>query len=105
MRVANLFAVLLSCLPGVALAQLTQYSGGQFRQSEVVDGTLLRAGRIEVGVALAGMWNHSSVTPQGGSTISQNTIYAAPGLVGGYMVLDWLEVRGLLEFQYVGTSS
>jgi hypothetical protein len=96
--------VLLSMLAMTGYAQVTQYSGTSFRQAQVVDDTLLRAGRVELGVALAGMWNHSSVTPTGMATVSQNTIYAAPGIVGGYMVLDWLEVRGLLEFQYVGTS-
>ncbi|MCA9609060.1 MAG: hypothetical protein KC619_25840 [Myxococcales bacterium] len=86
-----------------AEAQTTRVRGGEFRQREVRDDTLLRQGRMEAGFSLAGSWIMSSVR-RGTETVSQHTVYAVPALVGGYMVLDWLEVRATLGLQYVGTG-
>jgi hypothetical protein len=93
---------LVSAFAAPAAAQ-TSYQSTGFRQTEVVDDTFLREGRIEIGFTLAGMWAHSDVE-RAGASASQNTVYLAPGLIGGIMVLDWLEVRALLELKYIGTS-
>lgn len=92
---------MLVCAPASAQTSVQQTG---FRQARVVDDTLLRAGRVELGVSLAGMWANNQVTVQSGPALSQNTLYLAPGLLVGVMVLDWLELRALVELQYIGTS-
>ncbi|MBZ0117704.1 MAG: hypothetical protein K8H88_11950 [Sandaracinaceae bacterium] len=86
-----------------ALAQTRVRESG-FREREVVDDSLLRQGRMEAGLSLAGSWSMNSVRLDTGETQSQHSLYAVPSLVGGYMVLDWLELRATLGLQYIGSG-
>ncbi|HJL17907.1 MAG TPA: hypothetical protein RMH99_19740 [Sandaracinaceae bacterium LLY-WYZ-13_1] len=91
-------------MASAANAQVTRVRGGDFRRHEVRDDTLLRQGRMEAGFSLAGSWATSHVTRADGTTDQQHSVYAIPSVVGGYMVLDWLEVRATLGLQYVGSG-
>jgi hypothetical protein len=95
-------AVLGTAVP--ASAQVTRVRGGEFRRQEVRDETLLRAGRMEAGFVLAASYAYNRVSPEGVDAVSQHTVYLVPAVMGGYMVLDWLEVRATLGLQYIGTS-
>jgi hypothetical protein len=99
-----LCAVLSSFVLTTPVSAQTSYQSTGFRHSHVVDETFLSAGRVEIGFTAAGMWAHTSLDAEGGGTLSQNTLYLAPGLVGGIMVADWFEVRALVELKYIGTS-
>jgi hypothetical protein len=93
---------------GLAAAQTT-VTGGSFRQQTVVDETLNRKGRIEVGLNLAGAMSFGSTTPDGGESTSQSNVYVTPALVGGYMLTDSIELRlsvgGQLISQSVGDAA
>ena len=54
-------AALLTALPAGAK---TRVAGGAFRDGAVQDETLLRKGRMEFGISLAGAWARSVVTPE-----------------------------------------
>lgn len=92
------------CLPALASAQ-TSVQGGQFRQQRVVDDTLNRKGRWELGLNVAGAMSFGSSTPDGGESTSQSNLYLTASAVVGYMLLDNLELRLNLGLQYVGQSA
>jgi hypothetical protein len=85
----------LSSAPAIAQTRLVN---SEFRESTVVDESLLRAGRIELGFTAAGAWAFND------TGTAQHTAYVAPALVGGYMATDWLEVRLTLGGLYVGSG-
>lgn len=98
-------AVLLTLLAAPTMAEAqTRVTGGQFRQHTLVDDTLNRRGRIELGFSLAGAVSFSSVTPEDGDPVSQTNAYLAPSLIGGYMVTDNIEVRLSLGTQWIRSS-
>lgn len=98
------FIFLAAFVPSAAFAQ-TYVTGGDFRQQTVEDETLNRAGRIEVGLNVAGALSFGSVTPEGGEALSQTNIYVSPALVGGYMLTDNIELRLALGGQFVHQSA
>lgn len=94
----------LSLAPAAARAQ-TYYSGGGFRRVNVEDDTLLRRGRFEAGLNLAGMFTHSAARAADGTSVTQQTLSMNPGLYGGYMVLDRLELRAVASYLGIITST
>ena len=81
---------------GVAvLCALPAPAAAGFRERGTGDESLLRAGRMEVGISMAGSWSRSTVTPEAGEkkSTTSTSAYLVPGLVVGYMVTDWLEAR------------
>lgn len=100
----TLLCVFAVALPGLAAAQTT-VSGTGFREQRVTDDTLLRAGRWEAGFSLAATYSYAHIAPEGGAASSQHDLYLVPTVVGGYMLLDWLELRLALGVQYVRTAT
>jgi hypothetical protein len=92
-------------VPSALSAQQTYVTGGDFRQQTIEDDTLNRAGRIEVGLNVAGALSFGSVTPDGGEAQSQTNIYVSPALVGGYMLTDNIELRLALGGQFIHQSA
>ena len=98
-RVAVLVAVT------IAVCLTSSIAGAQdFRENRVRDTSLLEAGRMELGLNLAGAISFGSVSPDGGESVSQTNVYVAPSLIGGYMVTDNIEVRLALGGQYIRQS-
>lgn len=97
-------AVALLGSAATAEAQQTRVSGGQFRQHTVEDTTLNQQGRIELGVNLAGAMSFGSVSVEGGEDHSQKSLYMAPSLVGGYMLLDNVELRLTVGATFLNTE-
>ncbi len=98
-------ALLLVPLFQSQLAAQTTVQGGQFRQQRVVDDTLNRKGRWELGLNVAGAMSFGSSTPDGGESTSQSNLYLTASAIVGYMLLDNLELRLNLGLQYVGQSA
>lgn len=99
------FVLLLAPLFHASIADAqTSVQGGQFRQQRVVDDTLNRQGRWELGLNVAGAMSFGSSTPDGGDSFSQSNLYLTTSAVVGYMLLDNLELRLALGLQYVGQS-
>ena len=99
------FVLLLAPLLQTQLAAAqTSVQGGQFRQQRVVDDTLNRKGRWELGLNVAGAMSFGSSTPDGGDSISQSNLYLTASAVVGYMLLDNFELRLAAGLQYVGQS-
>lgn len=97
--------LLATLLLDVSLAEAqTSVQGGQFRQQRVVDDTLNRQGRWELGLNVAGAMSFGSSTPDGGDSISQSNLYLTASAIVGYMLLDNFELRLALGLQYVGQS-
>jgi hypothetical protein len=88
---------------GTACAQTTVRSTG-FRDEEIVDDTLLRAGRWEASLTLSGGWSYASIAVDD-HTESQNAVYVTPALALGYMLTDALELRVALGALYLRTDS
>jgi hypothetical protein len=99
-----LAVVFAAGFPAAAIAQTTTVSGGQFRNRQVVDQSLLHRGRMEIALSLAGAMSFGSVTPEGGTTSSQSSIYVTPAVVGGYMLTDNIELRLSLGAQLVSQT-
>lgn len=90
-------------LAALALA-LTLGAGHAQAQYVVRDETLNIAGRGELSINLPGALLYSQVTPDGGATSEQFQAYLVPALVGGFMVLDFLEIRLQAGLQWLRTE-
>jgi len=88
-----------------ASAQRTSVQNSGFRDSRVVDDTLNRQGRFEVGLNVAGAMSFGSVTPEGGESRSQSNLYLTGSLLAGYMLTDNIELRLSVGMQYIGQSA
>ena len=101
---AALALLLAGAAGSTAHAQRTTVRGGSFRDQRVVDDTLNRRGRFELGLNVAGAMSFGSTTPDEGETTSQSNVYLTGSLVAGYMVHDAIELRLAAGLQYVGRS-
>ncbi|MEM7603802.1 MAG: hypothetical protein AAF411_00490 [Myxococcota bacterium] len=98
------FLLALSALTNTASAQRTNVRDTGFRDQTIVDDTLNRRGRIELGANLAGALSFGSSTPEGGDSVSQSNLYVTGSLFGGYMILDNLELRLNVGMQFLGRT-
>lgn len=82
----------------------TRVQNSGFRENRIVDDTLLKSGRWEVGVQSAGMWSSDSGSSDDGSVeASASTLYINPSIAGGYMILD--NLQGRINAGYLSVSS
>jgi hypothetical protein len=84
----------------------TRVRDNGFRDNVIVDDTLLRQGRIEIGIGSAGMWTRDSgESSDGDVSASGSTFYANPSASFGYMALDALQGRLNLGYLSVSTTN
>ncbi|MGE0784410.1 MAG: hypothetical protein AB7S26_01890 [Sandaracinaceae bacterium] len=88
-------ALVLGALLWVAspAAAQTRVSGTDFRTRQVVDDTLLQAGRFSLFLSATGGWAYGSTSPDNGAGHSQNTIFSLPSIGAGLMLTDALQLR------------
>lgn len=77
-----------------------------FRDNKVVDDTLLKKGRFELGLQSAGMWSSDSGSSDDGSVeVSASNLYLNPAATAGYMILDNLQGRLALGYLAISTTN
>ena len=73
-------------------------------QYQIRDETLNIAGRGEFSINLPGSLAFNEISPDGGTTQEQFQLYFVPGLVGGFMATDFLEIRLQAGLQWLRTE-
>lgn len=99
----GLACLVMLCTSSVAMAQ-TRVQDSGFRENRIVDDTLLKKGRFEIGLQSAGMWSSDRGSSADGAVeASASTLYLNPAAAAGYMILN--NLQGRLALGWLSVSS